>query len=48
MSEFAGLMSMQVGTHYLEKKPSSSGLLLFGVPDVIAGMVCFSQQKRCG
>lgn len=40
-------MSIQVGTHYLKKEPRSSGLLLSGVPRVIAGIVCVGQQSRC-
>jgi hypothetical protein len=48
MSEVAGRMSIQVGTHYLKKELSSSCLLLSGVPEEIADIVCVGQQRRCG
>ncbi|MBT5498569.1 MAG: alanine dehydrogenase [Alphaproteobacteria bacterium] len=40
MSEVAGRMSIQVGAHYLEKEPGGAGVLLSGVPGVLAGRVC--------
>ena len=40
MSEVAGRMSIQVGAHYLEKEPGGTGVLLSGVPGVLAGRVC--------
>ena len=40
MSEVAGRMSIQVGAHYLEKEPGGAGVLLSGVPGVLAARVC--------
>lgn len=40
MSEVAGRMSIQVGAHYLEKEPGGAGILLSGVPGVLAARVC--------
>jgi len=40
MSEVAGRMSIQVGAHYLEKEPGGTGVLLSGVPGLLAGRVC--------
>jgi len=39
MSEVAGRLSIQVGAHVLEKKQGGSGVLLGGVPGVVAGTV---------
>ena len=39
MSEIAGRMSVQVGSHYLEKTHGGRGVLLAGVPGVEAGHV---------
>ncbi len=40
MSEVAGRMSVQVGAHYLEKEQGGAGVLLSGVPGVLAAKVC--------
>ncbi len=40
MSEVAGRMSIQVGAHYLEKESGGAGVLLSGVPGVLAARVC--------
>ena len=40
MSEVAGRMSIQVGAHYLEKEQGGAGILLPGVPGVLAAKVC--------
>ncbi|MEL0111692.1 MAG: alanine dehydrogenase [Rickettsiales bacterium] len=40
MSEVAGHMSIQVGAHYLEKESGGAGVLLSGVPGVLAARVC--------
>ncbi|MDP6388346.1 MAG: alanine dehydrogenase [Alphaproteobacteria bacterium] len=40
MSEVAGRMSIQVGCHYLEKEQGGAGILLSGVPGVLAANVC--------
>ena len=40
MSEVAGRMSIQVGARYLEKEPGGAGVLLSGVPGVLAARVC--------
>ena len=39
MSEIAGRMAVQVGAHYLEKASGGRGVLLAGVPGVLAGKV---------
>lgn len=39
MSEVAGRMAIQVGTHYLEKQNGGSGTLISGVPGVAPGHV---------
>ncbi len=39
MSEIAGKMSVQIGTHFLESNHGGSGVLLGGVPGVRAGNV---------
>jgi len=39
MSEVAGRMSVQVGTHYLERTQGGLGILLGGVPGVLPGRV---------
>jgi alanine dehydrogenase len=39
MSEVAGRMSIQVGTHYLQRTRGGSGILLGGVPGVLPGQV---------
>ena len=40
MSEVAGRMSVQVGARYLEKEAGGAGVLLSGVPGVLAARVC--------
>ena len=40
MSEVAGRMSIQVGARYLEKESGGAGVLLSGVPGVLAARVC--------
>ena len=39
MSEVAGRMSIQVGTHYLQRTSGGVGILLGGVPGVLPGQV---------
>src|SRR5436309_1573202 len=39
MSEVAGRMSIQVGTHYLQRTQGGVGILLGGVPGVLPGQV---------
>ncbi len=39
MSEVAGRMSIQVGTHYLQRTEGGLGILLGGVPGVLPGQV---------
>jgi len=39
MSEVAGRMSIQVGTHYLQRTKGGVGILLGGVPGVLPGQV---------
>ncbi len=39
MSEVAGRMAIQIGSHYLEKQNGGSGVLLAGVPGVESGHV---------
>ena len=39
MSEVAGRMSIQVGTHYLQRTQGGLGILLGGVPGVLPGQV---------
>lgn len=39
MSEVAGRMAIQIGTHYLEKQNGGSGILISGVPGVASGHV---------
>jgi len=39
MSEVAGRMSIQVGTHYLQRTKGGLGILLGGVPGVLPGQV---------
>ena len=40
MSEVAGRMGLQVGARYLEKEAGGAGVLLSGIPGVLAARVC--------
>jgi alanine dehydrogenase len=46
MSEVAGRMSIQVGTHYLQRTRGGSGILLGGVPGVLPGRVVILGEGR--
>ena len=39
MSEFAGRASVKVGTRCMEKEPRNAGVLLCGVPGVLAAQL---------